>query len=532
MSKVVVIGAGLGGLECALILAKHGYEVTVAEAGHVPGGCLQNFTRVDSKGRKVLFDTGFHYVGGLDKGQSLEPIFRYLGLMDLPWHRMDADGFDEVCFDDGTSFSFAEGHTGFVEQLAKLFPDQHEGLRQYSALLAKVGEHIYDPILSRTSSSEQTPSTGKSSSEEAFGMNELFSRSAYEFLNQTITDPILRKVLSGTALKMELQAETLPLYIFAQINNSFIQSSWRLEGGGQAIVDRLIEQITALGGEVRTDSRVSAINTQDGRAIGVTICDSELIPADIVISSAHPAVTLSLLDAPKAVRKIYRSRIQNLPNTYGMFTANIALKPESLKYLNHNIFVHKSEADLWHPAPSRTESILIHFYPPENQYEDSRYHANSGHTDNGKLTGDAFATHIDIISPMDSSSLKEWENEPVMRRGQEYEDIKQAKLQECLDLAETRLPGLRNAIDRVWTSTPLTYRSYTDEPDGTAYGLRKDFNNPLGTILSPRTPVEGLLYTGQSLNLHGILGVSMTSLLTCAELLGPDVTAREVLGKS
>ena len=48
------------------------------------------------------------------------------------------------------------------------------------------------------------------------------------------------------------------------------------------------------------------------------------------------------------------------------------------------------------------------------------------------------------------------------------------------------------------------------------------------TLLTPRTPIENLLLTGQSLNLHGILGVSMTSLFTTAEIVGMDTVKEDL----
>ena len=49
------------------------------------------------------------------------------------------------------------------------------------------------------------------------------------------------------------------------------------------------------------------------------------------------------------------------------------------------------------------------------------------------------------------------------------------------------------------------------------------------TVLAPKTPLPGLLLTGQSLGLHGLLGVSMTSVFTCAEIIGLDALATEIL---
>ena len=66
---VVIIGAGLGGLECGYILAKNGMKVTVLEREAQVGGCLQTFRR-----GVALFDTGFHYVGALGEGESLHTL--------------------------------------------------------------------------------------------------------------------------------------------------------------------------------------------------------------------------------------------------------------------------------------------------------------------------------------------------------------------------------------------------------------------------------------------------------------------------
>ena len=76
-----------------------------------------------------------------------------------------------------------------------------------------MGEHVFDPL------------------QPDYQGNPLFGESAYDWLCRTISDPLLRQVLSGTSLKMELRKETLPLYTFAQVNDSFIQSAWRLSGG-------------------------------------------------------------------------------------------------------------------------------------------------------------------------------------------------------------------------------------------------------------------------------------------------------------
>lgn len=93
---------------------------------------------------------------------------------------------------------------------------------------------------------------------------------------------------------------------------------------------------------------------------------------------------------------------------------------------------------------------------------------------------------------------------------------------ECIRLAEHFILELGKMVEQFYVSTPLTYRDYTGTPEGSAYGIRKDYHNPMMTVLSPRTPLHNLLLTGQNLVLHGIHGVTMTAMYTCAEILGKE----------
>jgi hypothetical protein len=48
------------------------------------------------------------------------------------------------------------------------------------------------------------------------------------------------------------------------------------------------------------------------------------------------------------------------------------------------------------------------------------------------------------------------------------------------------------------------------------------------TLLTPKTPLDNLYLTGQSLNLHGVLGVSMTSFFTCAQIIGMEAAVKDL----
>jgi all-trans-retinol 13,14-reductase len=85
---------------------------------------------------------------------------------------------------------------------------------------------------------------------------------------------------------------------------------------------------------------------------------------------------------------------------------------------------------------------------------------------------------------------------------------------------ETDFPGIRSRIDSLYTSTPLTYRDYTGSWNGSIYGILKDYMDPLCTMIIPKTSVGNLFFTGQNINVHGVIGVTVCSILTCMELTG------------
>ena len=456
---VIVIGSGLGGLVCARQLAKQGRSVLVLERQSQPGGCLQSYRRGDFE-----FDTGLHYVGGLAEGQPLHDAFEQLGLMRLPWVRLDADGFDRITIGRQT-FPMCEGFDRFASTLGEFFPQEKNALRQYVGMLR-----------------QQPPM------EEAVEVN------AYDWLSSLFRDPLLINVLSATAMKMELRRESLPLFNFAHSMSSYIQSSWRLKGGGNKIVESLVNDIRSFGGEVVCRAEVKELVEKDGRIVAAKCPNGKTYEGSVFISDVHPQLTFGWLKDSNIVKNIFRRRIQALENTFGIFTASLVLKPNTLPYFNHNKYVFR-KANVWtfHENIGGVDGVMVSCRVPED---------------------DNYARQIDLLTPMPWVLCKHWEHTVIGRRGEIYELQKERLADDCIRLAERVIPGLRDMVEKRYTSTPLTWRDYTLSPCGSAFGIRKDCRQPLLTMLSPKTPVPNLFLTGQSLVLHGLEGVTMTAFKT------------------
>ena len=412
------------------------------------------------------YDTGLHYVGGLAPGQSMHKAFAQLGLLDLPWQRMDED-FDHVII-GGRHFAFHQGYDAFVDGLAKDFPLHRKELESFAEKLQNI-----------TASDMEV--------------------SAYDYLCQTFSDELLLNVVSAAAMKTELRRESLPLFNFAHTCSSYIESSWRLKGDGNLLVNKLVSIICEAGGEVRTNSKVVRLTEENGRVTKATCANGSSYEAGYFISDIHPAMLCELLEECPSVRKAFRRRMTAAENTCGMFTAQLSIKPDALRYFAHNVFVY-DRPNVWTMTEENdpVKGIMISARVPED--------------------GGDVLRQIDLLTPMPWHECKAWTETKVGHRGDDYKAFCREKTEQCIALAEQYIPGLHDMVEQCYTSTPLTYRDYLGSPEGGAFGMRKDCRTPMLSFHSVNTPLPNLLLTGQSIILPGIEGVTMTAFETCNKI--------------
>ncbi len=475
MSKVIIIGSGLGGLTCGFILQKNGYDVTVLEQSQQIGGCLQCFSR-----QGVKFETGMHFIGSAAEGQTMNRLMNFLCLTDVELSSLDPKGYDTIAL-AGEIFRFPNGRDAFVEQMSSYFPKEKDNLKHYIDLVARIAS--------------ASTLNSLTSDERDLAMNtEYQTRSINEVLEGLFRDEMLRNVLVGNLPLYAAERDKTPFAQHAFIMDFYNQSAFRVVGGSDAIAHSLARSIKEMGGQVLTDKRACRIRCNETQATGVETADECFFPADYVVSTVHPARLLELLDT-KLIRPAFRSRLSNIPNTTGCFTLYVKFKENTMPYMNTNFYGYHSSS------------------PWDCDQHDYLY-MHHCHRDKAR-----FAKSGVVLSYMKMDEVARWQGTYVGHRGADYEAFKHEHAEQLIQDVERHHPGFTAAIDTYYTSTPLTYLDYTGTENGSMYGVAKDIHlGPAGRV-PYRTKVPNLFLAGQNVNSHGMMGVLVGTIVTCSELL-------------
>jgi len=490
--KILVIGSGLGGLVCGHILSKNGYEIVVLEKNNQIGGCLQTFTR-----KGVKFDTGMHYIGSMEEGQIMNKFFKYFGLLDdVKISPLDKNGFEVISI-GGEIYKYANGSENFIEMLSQKFPDNRVDIQCYVNKMKAIADAspLYD--LQKINSG-------------LFIDTEHVTTSVNDFIASCTDNLNLRNVLAGNLPLYAGVKDKTPVYVQALMNNFYIQSAYRIIGGSDTIANSLANSIKSFGGEIRTCAEVEKFICNEEKMTAVQLINGEKIEADYFISNVHPQVTVSKIDSP-LLRQVYRDRIANIENTISSFTVFLIFKKNRVKYLNYNFYYYDNE-QLWDLENYLPEQFPLNYLYMHQAVEQDEQYAESAQ----------------IIAYMRYDEVKKWENTTIGKRGKDYEDFKRDRAERLINKLNEQFPNIKNCISEYYTSSPLTYRDYTATVNGSMYGILRDKNYPIQTRISQRTKIPNFFFTGQNVNSHGILGVTIGAITTCAEFLGNSLIVRQI----
>lgn len=484
--SVVIVGSGIGGLVCALILAKNGFSVTVLEKNNQIGGALQVFSR-----DKRIFDTGVHYIGGLDKGENLHQLFEYLGIYnDLQLSSLSRESFDVIRLMDGKEIPHGQGYENFKKGLIASFPTEIHAIEQFCTRIQEIC--TYFPLYNIEYEGEQT----------YYNSPEILAEGAWDYVSSLTSDHQLKIAFLGSGILYAGDAKSTPMYVVALIMNSFIKGSYRLKDGGSQLAKALVKQLRIHGGEVLKHKEVVHTEMHPDKKLKSVICsDGTRYEGDHFVFNLHPSKFIEVIGKENFI-PAYVKRINNLKNTVSSFLVYITLKENVFPYLNSNFYDYFTE-DGWNTVDYEENTW------PQVVYSCTPLSSKS----------ERFADTFVAMVYMSMDEVAQWSDSfntvtNKNERDDAYEHFKRTKEAKVIEKLAHRFPLLKNAIKSVYSSTPLTFRDYLGTPEGELYGIEKNYTNPTGTIINSKTKIDNAYLTGQNIVFHGILGATIGAFVT------------------
>ena len=306
--RIIVIGAGLGGLSAAIRLRSAGHEVLIVEKGDQPGGRAAVF-RQDG----FTFDAGPTIITAPAMiaelfaigGRRLEDVVTLVPL----------DPFYRVRFEDGSRFDVNGDIEDIVRQIAALNPADVEGYRRFREASAR----IYDTGMALI---DQPFSRFRDMLRVAPDLLRLRAdRSVAQLVNRYIRDPRLQQVFGFHPLLVggnPFQTTAIYTLIHALEQRGGV---WFAMGGTGALVRALVDLFEDSGGILRMGAAVEeiAVDDETQRATGVRLASGEHISADVIVSNADVAFTYMRLVTPRFRQRWTDARLERLDYSMSLF---------------------------------------------------------------------------------------------------------------------------------------------------------------------------------------------------------------------
>ncbi|RAM50467.1 MAG: carotene isomerase [Hapalosiphonaceae cyanobacterium JJU2] len=473
-ADVVVIGSGIGGLSCAALLARYGFDVIVCESHAIAGGAAHTFERHGFK-----FDSGPSLYSGLSYTPSANPLRQVLDAIaeDVDWVTYDTWG----CWLPEGNFDTTVGADQFCEVLSRLrgrdAVTEWRQLQRVMKPLAQAAVAIppaavrYD--LGATITAGQFALSMVRHAPQILKLTGAFS----QIINGVVRDPficnwldLLCFLLSGLPANGTSAAEMA--FMFADWYRPGVVLDYPVGGSG-AIVDALVRGLTKHGGQLMLNAHVEQVLVENHQATGVRLRNGKEIWARrAVISNASVWDTLKLLPET-ALPKLFQQQRADTPECDSFMHLHLGIDAQGLR---SDLACHHIIVNDWERGVNADQNVVLVSIPSI---------LDPSLAPSGK--------HVIHVYTPGNEPYALWQG--MDRNSQQYQQQKQARSQVMWQALERIIPDVRSRCDLTLVGTPLTHERFLRRHRG-SYGPAIAAGK--GLFPGSTTPLKGLLCCGDS----------------------------------
>lgn len=496
--KVLVIGAGMGGMCTAARLARAGYEVTVFESSDRHGGKC----RTEWVGN-YAFDTGPSL---LTLPAVYRDFFQRTGdVMGRVVELQPVNPSFDYRFADGSAVRFA--NLSRKETLAAI--EQSFGLAsaQEWDQIMRQAESMWD--VSREPFIESELRSMFSLLKRPTLLRDLRIISPWKSLRDLkVQDLRLRNILDRYATYSGSDPRVAPAVLasIAFVEEAF--GAWHIKGGVGKLADAVYQRCLDRGVKFEFNVKVSQINHDGNSTTGITLADNRKIDSSIVVANADATAVYNKLIAGK-VKKIRkeRSNLAKADLSLAGFSLLLGLRPSKGEtgLSHHNIFF-----------PENYDAEFVDIFDHKKQVADPTIYLCAPRDESMVKHPGHEAWFILVNAPRHDANGKDgfnWSNA----------DFNHSYAMQIIDSLESRGISIRDRLEVLEIRTPADLESTVSAPGGAIYGTSSNSARSAFMRAKNRSPLKGLYCVGGSAHPGG--GLPLVG-------LSAEIVAQAIVGKA
>lgn len=485
--KISVIGAGLGGISVACLLAQKGHDVSVFEKNDSAGGKMN---QIEARGFR--FDTGPSL---LTMPFVLEKLFEQCGhkLTDY----IELQPLDPICryfYPDGTVFTNYEKKESTIEEINRIAPDDAGAYSDFLDYAGSLYQKTADPFIFNPL--YEFKDLRKLDLLSFFGIDAFTTVS--KRVDYTFKSDYLRKFFKRfttyNGSSPFLAPATLNVIPHVEIN----QGGYYVKGGLYKVAEALLKLAKSLGVKFHFNSEVNSIIVEKSKATGIEFFNGEKIHSDLVVSNNDATETITNLLPDHSISRRRKQKAKHIEPSCSGFVLLLGVNKQFSQLKHHNIFFSEDYEQEFH-------QIFKEKVMPDDP---TIYIANTSHSDPDHAPEGGSNLFILVNAPYLSDDYN-WDKHTA-RYGDKVINI----------LEQKGLEKLADAIIYRKSITPVDFYEQYLSNKGSIYGTSS--NSKLSAFMRPRNKskeVDGLYYVGGSTHPGGGIPLVVQSAFNALELM-------------